>query len=83
MGYIFDPLDDQTRQAITDDVQAVIDYDPRVQLDQLTVDEYEHGIQITISVIYVSYNIGEQMNLLFDQNEGLLTQSSNIYSVSG
>ena len=81
-SYIFDPLDDQTRQAITDDVQAVIDYDPRVQLDQLTVDEYEHGIQVTIAVIYINYNIGEQMNLLFDQNEGLLTQASNIYPVT-
>ena len=80
--YIFDSLDDQTRQAITDDVQNVINYDPRVTLDQLAVEDYEHGIQITIGVVYVGYGIGESMNLLFDQNEGLMTQSANIYPVA-
>lgn len=77
--YIFDPLDDQTREAITQDVQNVINYDPRVILDSLQLDEYEHGIQITIGVVYVAYGIGEQMNLLFDQNQGLMTQSSQLY----
>ena len=77
--YIFDPLDDQTRQAILDDAQNVIGYDPRVVLDQLELDEYEHGIQVTLSVLYVGYGIGERFNLLFDQNQGLMTQGSNVF----
>ena len=77
--YIFDPLDDQTRQAILDDAQNVIAYDPRVVLDQLELDEYEHGIQVTLSVLYVGYGVGERFNLLFDQNEGLLSSGSNIF----
>lgn len=77
--YIFDPLDDQTRQAILDDAQNVIAYDPRVVLDQLELDEYEHGIQVTLSVLYVGYGVGERFNLLFDQNEGLLSSGSSIF----
>jgi phage baseplate assembly protein W len=77
--YIFDPLDDQTRQAILDDAQNVVAYDPRVVLDQLELDEYEHGIQVTLSVLYVGYGVGERFNLLFDQNEGLLSSGSNIF----
>jgi phage baseplate assembly protein W len=77
--YIFDPLDDQTREAIVQDVQNVINYDPRVILDSLQIDDYEHGIQVTIGVVYVAYGVAEQMNLLFDQNQGLMTQSSQLY----
>ena len=77
--YLFDPLDDQTKNAIIEDVQTVINYDPRVTLDQVQINEYEHGIQVSLSVIYIGYGIGEQMNLLFDQDQGLMTQSSNYY----
>ena len=77
--YIFDPLDDQLREAIVQDVQNVINYDPRVILDSLQIDDYEHGIQVTIGVVYVAYGVAEQMNLLFDQNQGLMTQSSQLY----
>lgn len=80
--YLFDPLDDQTKNAIVQDVQTVINYDPRVTLDQLEIDEYEHGIQITLTVLYIGYGIGESFNLLFDQNEGLLSSGSNIFPAS-
>jgi phage baseplate assembly protein W len=80
--YLFDPLDDQTKNAIVEDVQTVINYDPRVTLDQLEIDEYEHGIQITLTVLYIGYGIGESFNLLFDQNEGLLSSGSNIFPAS-
>lgn len=80
--YLFDPLDDQTKNAIVEDVQTVINYDPRVTLDQLEIDEYEHGIQITLSVLYIGYGLGETFNLLFDQNEGLLTKGSTLFPSS-
>lgn len=77
--FLFDPLDIDTKNAIIADVENVIAYDPRVVLDQLQVDEYEHGVQVLVSVVYVGYGIGEQMNLLFDANQGLLIQSSKLY----
>jgi len=77
--FLFDPLDVDTKNAIIADIENVIAYDPRVVLDQLELNEYEHGIQVLVSVVYVGYGIGEQMNLLFDSTEGLLIQSSKLY----
>lgn len=77
--YLFDPLDDQTKNAIVEDVQTVINYDPRVTLDQLEINEYEHGIQVSMTVLYIEYGVGESFNLLFDQSEGLLTSGSQIF----
>ena len=80
--YLFDPLDDDTRNLVLAEVEAVIAYDPRVQLDSLEVNDFEHGLQIKIGLIYVYYGIGENLNLLFDQNQGLLTGPGGYFSTN-
>ena len=80
--YIFDPLDIDTKNAIISDVEAVGNYDPRVTIDQVEVNEYEHGVQVTMGLIYIGYGISEKLNLLFDQNQGLLTGGSTITPTS-
>ena len=68
---LFDPLTASLKQAIVDNVQDIIDYDPRVAADQVIVNEYESGIQIECTLIYLDYSIAETMQLQFDQNNGL------------
>ena len=58
----------------------MIAYDPRVQLDSLEVQEYEHGVQVKVSVLYIGYGLGESMDLLFDSVEGLMTGQQTVYS---
>ena len=69
---LFDPLTDSLKQAIIDNVQDIIDYDPRVTADQVVVNEYESGIQIECTLIYLDYSIAETMRLQFDQDNGLV-----------
>ena len=78
--YLFDPLDADTKNNIITDVEEVIAYDPRVQLDSLEVQEYEHGVQVKVSVLYIGYGLGESMDLLFDSVEGLMTGQQTVYS---
>ena len=80
--YVFDPLDQDTKNSIIQEVEDVCAYDPRVVLDQIEVDEYEHGIQIRISLLYIGYGIGETMDLLFDNQQGLLTGQQTFYPVN-
>lgn len=70
---LFDPLTDNLKQAIVENVQDIIDYDPRVTSDQVIVNEYESGIQIECTLIYLDYSIAETMRLQFDQRNGLLS----------
>jgi len=78
-AYIFDPLDQDTKNLIIQEIEDVVNYDPRVQLDQVEVDEFEHGVQVRISLLYIGYGIGEKLDLLFDNEQGLLTGPSSFY----
>ena len=57
---------------ITENVGNIINYDPRVTVTSVTVDQYESGLQIDCTLVFLPYNIAENMQLTFDQNNGLL-----------
>ena len=69
---LFDPLTDDLRQAIAQNVTDIVNYDPRVNVNQINVSEYESGIQIECVLTYLPYSISEQMQLQFDQTNGIL-----------
>lgn len=69
---LYEPLTDQLKDAIIKNVSKIINYDPRVTVDNITVDTYESGIQIECSLTYLPYNISESMRLKFDENAGFL-----------
>ena len=60
------------KSAIIENVEAIINYDPRVVVDNVIVDTYESGIQIECTLIYLNYSIAEAMTLQFDRDAGLL-----------
>ena len=71
---LFEPLTDETRNAVVENVSRIINYDPRVQVNQVTVDSYESGILIECELVYLPYSIVEKMQLKFDESAGFLTQ---------
>ena len=71
---LFEPLTDEVKYAITENVSAIINYDPRISADQVIVTEYANGIQIECNLTFRPYNIQQALQLRFDRNIGLLTQ---------
>jgi len=69
---LFEPYTGQIKKAIIQNVTEIVNADPRVNVDQVTVDQYESGLQIEVSLTYLPYNISERMRLQFDQNAGFL-----------
>jgi len=69
---LFEPMTSGLQNAILENVTEIINYDPRVQANDVVVDTYESGIQIYAELTYIDYNISEQLTLRFDQNNGLL-----------
>ena len=69
---LYEPLTENLREAIARNVTDIINYDPRVQVNSVVVDQYESGIQINCELIYLSYNISESMRFSFDQDNGLI-----------
>ena len=68
---LFEPMTDSLRDAIANNVTEVINYDPRVQVEQVTVDTYESGILIECTLTYLPYNISESMRLKFDEDNAI------------
>ena len=69
---LFDPLTDEVEVALKDNVQQIVDSDPRIRATSIVVTPFESGIQIEIELEYLKYNISERLKLTFDQNNGLL-----------
>ena len=80
--YLMDPLDDETRNAVIEEVEEIINYDPRIEMDSIEVNDYEQGLQVKVSILYTGYGLGESMDLLFDSQQGLMAGPSQIYPTS-
>lgn len=65
---LFDPLDDDTKNVIVQDVKRIIGSDPRVGAQNVIVTQFESGIQIEIDLIYISTNQRNLLSLQFDRN---------------
>ena len=64
---IMDPLTEETKALIVQEVDAVIKNDPRVRSEGVTIDEYEGGLRIEMSVRYVINNQVENLMVKFDR----------------
>jgi phage baseplate assembly protein W len=71
---LFEPLTEDVKSAIIENVNTIINYDPRIKADRVTVTAYESGIQIECFLTFMPYNISQSMQLRFDQANGLLAQ---------
>jgi phage baseplate assembly protein W len=69
---LFEPLTEELKDLITQNVNTIINYDPRITANEVTVTQYETGIQIECVLTYLPYNIQQSMQFRFDQANGLL-----------
>lgn len=70
---LFDPLTEDLKEAIAQNVTDIVNYDPRVKADQIIVNQYESGIQIECLLTYLPYNISEALRFRFDQDNNILS----------
>jgi phage baseplate assembly protein W len=70
---LFENFTEEVRQAIVENVGEIIDAEPRLNLNTITVDEYDQGLQIDLELQYVNSPLATSLSVFFDQN------SSQIY----
>jgi len=69
---LFEPLTGHIKDLILQNVNEIVNYDPRVQAESVIVTSYDQGIQIEFTLTYVIYNVQQKIQLRFDQDNGLL-----------
>ena len=65
--YIFEPQSPETIRAIENEMQRVVDRDPRIQISTLNVFSQENGVLIELQVETVANTGVEDLIILFDQ----------------
>lgn len=70
---LHEPFTEDLKSVITQDVQAIAAYDPRVSFDNIIITEYDQGIQIELQLRYVTTNQTDLMLLNFNGATNRLT----------
>jgi len=75
---LFEPFDDDTREAIIADVESVIAQETRVILQDIGITEFEHGLRLDITVLYEPLGVFGTFEVEFDRRNQRTNQGSII-----
>ena len=70
---LHEPFTEDLKSVITQDVQAIASYDPRVSFDNIIITEFDQGIQIELQLRYVLTNQTNVMLMNFNGATNTLT----------
>jgi phage baseplate assembly protein W len=71
---LMEPLTDQTRELLKQDIIKICNSDPRVTPTQMDLTEYPNGYILELTLVSVTTNQAANMKLIFDQKIGLRVQ---------
>jgi phage baseplate assembly protein W len=69
---LFENFTAEVRRLITEDVEQIINYDPRVKVNTLTIDSTDQGIRIQADIVYLPFNVNERMTFDFDRTNNIV-----------
>jgi phage baseplate assembly protein W len=67
-GLLFEQLTPEVKKAMSEDLQRIAAYDPRLIINEITIIEFEHGIQIALDLTFSETNQTGQMLLNFERD---------------
>lgn len=71
---LMEPLTDQTRELLKEDINTICNSDPRVTPIQMDITEYPNGYILELTLLLKSTNQAANLTLIFDQKIGLRVQ---------
>jgi len=66
---VFDPLDQQTQDAIEEEVNAIINYDPRFEVNDsdIRVVHDTHSVTVNVKLTYLPETTATELQIKFDK----------------
>ena len=65
---LFEPFTEEVKNAIVKDIETVVSYDPRISVENITVTQYEYGLQVDLDLTYIPTNQTQLLNFTFDKS---------------
>jgi len=72
---LYEPMTADVEATIIDDVKRIVNYDPRLRVDGVLINEFEYGLQIQIDLTFLPGNYSEQLRLDFNSTSNALSVS--------
>jgi len=69
---IFEPFTEEAKAIIAKDVEDIVNYDPRIIVNEVQIDSTDIGIRIQADITYIPFNINERMTFDFDKNNAVI-----------
>ena len=69
---LFENFTEDVKQIIAKDVEAIINYDPRMTVNTVAVDATDQGIRIQADIVYLPFNVNERMRFDFDRKNNII-----------
>jgi phage baseplate assembly protein W len=64
---LMEPLTEDTKNIVIEEVTNIVNTDPRINAEQITLDEYENGIYVEAVIRYATTNEIETLRINFDR----------------
>lgn len=65
---LFEPYNLAVKDIIAEDIKRIVGYDPRLNVNNIDVYDYELGIIIELTITYIPTNQVEKMRVNFERN---------------
>ena len=72
---LYEPLTPDVKSSIVEDVKRIINYDPRLRVDGVLINELNSGLQIQIDLTFLPGNYSDTLSLQFDATSSTLTSA--------
>lgn len=69
---LFEPFTEEVKKLITEDVEQIINYDPRIAINSVVIDSTDIGIRIEADITYLPFAINERMGFNFDKENNVI-----------
>jgi len=73
-----EPLTEDVRQILSDDITSICTSDPRVAPIQINITEFEQGYLLELTLQLVNLDQSANLKLTFDQNIGLTVSQTPV-----
>lgn len=64
---LFEPYSENLRDEIADNITEIVESDSRLSLENIIVDQFEHGIVLQASIFFIPFGVTETFAMEFDQ----------------
>ncbi len=70
---IFEQFTEDVKTIIAKDVEDIVNYDPRVVVNEVQIDSTDQGIRVQADITYIPFNVNERMTFDFDKANSVIT----------